>query len=296
MSSLNLWAVHISDNVLAESWCVGGFVGAAILAIVGAWRIRDEEISRVALLTAAFFVASQIHVPLGVFSSVHLLLNGLLGVVLGIRAGLAIPVGLFLQAALFQHGGYTTLGVNTCIMAVPALMAWQVFGLLRRVPWVRHPAFRACLVAASTFLWIIGLIFSVALLASNPWEAVSRLDVTWATNLTFHPLSLAAALGAALLAAWGEERLGNAPEFPLGLLTGELAVLATTFLNCLVLVFGGKEDWPSLVLLTLVPHLFIALIEGVVLGFTVGFLAKVKPELLGWEPLENSECPVHSVS
>jgi cobalt/nickel transport system permease protein len=286
----SLWAVHIADNVLTESWCVGGFIGAAILAGMGAWRIRDEEIPRVALLTAAFFVASQIHVPLGVFSTVHLLLNGLLGVVLGIRAGLAIPVGLFLQAVLFQHGGYTTLGVNTCVMAVPALLSWQLFGLLRRVPWVRHPAFRAGLVALSTLMWTIGLVFSLALLASNPWKAVSELDLTWAKSLTFHPLTLTAASGVAVLAAWGERRLGNAPEFPLGLLVGEFAVLATTFLNCFVLVAGGKEDWPSLVLITLVPHLFIAVIEGVVLGFTVGFLVKVKPEMLRWTLTKETDC------
>src|SRR5262249_10509395 len=112
---------------------------------------------------------------------------------------------------------------------------------------------------------------------------------------TFHPLTLTAAVGLALLAAWGERRLGNAPEFPLGLLIGELAVLATTFLNCFVLVFGGKEDWPSLVLVTLVPHLFIAVIEGVVLGSTVGFLVRVKPEMLGWVSPENTQCLVDSV-
>jgi cobalt/nickel transport system permease protein len=295
MTVLGLWAVHISDNVLTESWCVGGFVGAALLALLGAWRIRDEEIPRVALLTAAFFVASQIHVPLGVFSTVHLLLNGLLGVVLGMRAGLAIPVGLFLQVALFQHGGYTTLGINTCIMALPALLAWQLFALLRRVPWVRQPAFRAGLVALSALMWTIGLVFSLALLASNPWGSLSNLDLTWANYLTFHPLTLTAASGLALGAAWAERRLGNAPEFPLGLLVGELAVLATTFLNCFVLVAGGKEDWPSLVLLTLIPHLFIAVIEGVVLGFTVGFLVKVKPEMLGWTVAKETECLVDSI-
>jgi hypothetical protein len=35
------------------------------------------------------------------------------------------------------------------------------------------------------------------------------------------------------------------------------------------------------VVLSLVPHVIIAVIEGVVVGFTVGFLARVKPELLG---------------
>ena len=34
----------------------------------------------------------------------------------------------------------------------------------------------------------------------------------------------------------------------------------------------------------------IALIEGVVLGFTVGYLARVKPEMLGWLPREEAAC------
>src|SRR5262249_31919876 len=41
-------------------------------------------------------------------------------------------------------------------------------------------------------------------------------------------------------------------------------------------------DWELLALAFLVVHLPIAVMEGVVLGFTVGFLARVKPELIGW--------------
>src|SRR4051812_3100228 len=81
----SLLAVHIADNVLAWPWLGGGWVLAATLVFFGAWRMRDEEIPRVALLTAAFFVASSIHVRLGP-GSAHLLLGGLLGVVLGRRA------------------------------------------------------------------------------------------------------------------------------------------------------------------------------------------------------------------
>ena len=65
-------------------------------------------------MTAAFFVASLIHVSIGP-TSVHLLLNGLLGVIVGRRAPLAVLLGLTLQAVLFGHGGFTTIGVNTCV-------------------------------------------------------------------------------------------------------------------------------------------------------------------------------------
>jgi len=290
-----LWAVHFSDNVLKPTWAVAGFIGAALLVFLGAWRIRDEEIPHVALLTAAFFVASLIHVRVGTVTSIHLLFNGLIGVVLGLRAGLAIPVGLFLQAALLQHGGFSMLGINSCIMTIPALIAWQLFRLLQKIPWVRQRAFRAGLVMVSMLMWTLSLVYSLALLAGNYAGSLSTLQTAGANQLTFHPLVIAGCLGIAGAAAWLEPRLGNAPEFSLGLLIGELAVLTTTLLAVLFLVLVGHEDWPSVVLVMLVPHVIIAVIEGIVLGFTIGFLVRVKPELLGWKVPEKSECMVDSI-
>ena len=145
-----LLAVHISDGVLTWPWLAGGFVLAGLLAAVAMIRVRDEEIPRIALMTAAFFVASLIHVRVGP-TSVHLLLNGLVGVVLGRRAPLAILVGVGLQAVLLGHGGFTTVGVNTCVMAIPALLAGWLFAGLQRVSWLRHPWVRAGVVAAGAF-------------------------------------------------------------------------------------------------------------------------------------------------
>src|SRR5215470_1715186 len=150
----DLWAVHISDGVLAAPWWLGGFLVAGLLGLFGAWRIREEEIPQVALLTAAFFVASLIHVRVGP-TSVHLLLNGLVGVVLGRRAALAIPLGLFLQAALIGHGGYTTLGVNSCVMTLPALFAGGLYAVLVRLPGVRRRWFRTSLVAVAAFISLV---------------------------------------------------------------------------------------------------------------------------------------------
>ncbi len=290
---LSLWAVHISDGVLTWPWLVGGVVVAAILALGGAWRIRDEEIPQVAVLTAAFFVASLIHVKLPT-TSVHLLLNGLIGVILGRRAALAIPVGLFLQAALIGHGGFTTLGINSCDMVLPALLAWQLFNALQRVPWLRRPWFRAALVAASSLGMLLSLVYGLALLLSRNGTGVS-----WASRVTFHPATLAVALAVSLLLAWTERRLENAPEFPIGLLIGQVTVLATALLTSLVLVWGGQEpdSWQKLGELLFVAHIPVALIEGIVLGFTIGFLAQVKPEMLGWtREVETAKCPVDSLS
>jgi cobalt/nickel transport system permease protein len=142
-----LWAVHISDGVLQWPWLAGGFLLAALLAWLGSRRLDAEEIPRIAVLSSAFFVASSIHIRSPVpGTSIHLLLNGLLGVILGPRAALAIPVGVLLQAILLAHGGISTIGINACVMELPALLSWLVFGVVKRASWFRRPLGR----------WLVG--------------------------------------------------------------------------------------------------------------------------------------------
>jgi cobalt/nickel transport system permease protein len=287
-------AVHVSDGILTAPWWVGGFLVMGLLALFGAWRMRDEEIPRVAVLTAAFFVATLIHVPVPAGPRTHLLLNGLLGVVLGRRALVAIPVALFLQAALFGHGGLSALGVNACVMGLPALLAGLLFAGLRRLPGIRRPLPRGVLVGGSVAVFSLSLIYASLLLYANFGSRGQELDLALANRLTFHPATLAAVFVLSCLAAWGEAHLGHAPEFPLGLVVGEAAVAATILLHGLVLMWGGEADWHEMVLLTVIVHLPLAVIEGLILGFTVGFLVRVKPELLAdWKPLPDPVCPAN---
>ena len=113
--------MHISEGVLAAPVLLAGGAGTVLGLAIGLRRMNVREIPKVALLTAAFFVASLVHVPVGP-SSAHLVLNGILGILLGWTAFPAIFIGLFFQAVLFQFGGLTTLGVNTMNMAVPAVI------------------------------------------------------------------------------------------------------------------------------------------------------------------------------
>src|ERR1043166_9544204 len=216
-----LWAVHISHNVLAPSWEWGGFAIAAVLLTLAAWRLHQDEIPRIALLTAAFFVASSMHVPLP-GTSVHLILNGLVGVMLGWRAALALFVGLTLQAILIGHGGYFALGVNTCIMTVPALLAWGMFRLLHRVAWTTYPGIRAMFVIAATVAWLLGAVMAIVMLSEGVrWEYWTFEIVEEAMRVVVHPITLLAIAALAVLAAAIEHRMEHGPEFPLGLLIGE---------------------------------------------------------------------------
>ncbi len=289
------WAVHLSDGMLTEAWWAGGLVVAALLSLLGAWRLRDEDVPRVALMTSVFFVSSLLSIPVPGGPKTHLLLNGLLGVVLGRKALLAIPAGLTLQAVLFGHGGYTTLGINSVVMGLPAVLAWGMFSGLGRLPWARRPWFRGALVSASVFLFGLSLVYSVVLLVSHRPSELAEADLGWANRVTFSPVTLGAAAGLSVLAAWLEYRLEQAPEFPLGLIVGEAAVLATLALHTIVLIAGGRADWHSMALVALIIHLPLAVVEGVILGFTVGFLARVKPEMLGWKTPEVGPCAAETV-
>lgn len=118
--------MHISEGVLgAPVLAIGAACAAAGLA-VGLKKMDYQRLPQTALLASAFFVASLVHVPIGP-TKAHLVLNGLVGLLLGWGAFPALFVGLALQAVVFQYGGLTTLGVNTLNMALPALVCHWLF-------------------------------------------------------------------------------------------------------------------------------------------------------------------------
>ncbi len=118
--------MHISEGVLSPAVLGAGAALAAAGIAVGLRKLDYDRLMTVAILAATFFVGSLVHVPVGP-SSVHLILNGLLGVLLGWAAFPSIFVALMLQAILFQYGGITVLGVNTFNMAFPAVVCAYLF-------------------------------------------------------------------------------------------------------------------------------------------------------------------------
>ena len=123
--------MHIPDGVLPVTVIAAGYAAAVPVTWYSVRKINQKEnpregIPKASLLTAAFFVVSWIHIPVPP-ASVHLVLNGLMGALLGYFAFPAILIGLFFQAVMFQHGGLTTLGVNSMIMGLPALLSYHIF-------------------------------------------------------------------------------------------------------------------------------------------------------------------------
>ena len=135
-----LFAVHLSDFLMTAPWWIGGWIITGLMLVWACYKFPEKEIPRTALLTAAFYISSSIHLKLG-RTSAHLLLNGLVGTMLGRRMPIAIVIGLVLQAALMQHGGYYILGLNAVIITLPGMIVPKLFGFLLREPLQPNRAF-----------------------------------------------------------------------------------------------------------------------------------------------------------
>ncbi|MHC4887573.1 MAG: cobalt transporter CbiM [Planctomycetota bacterium] len=167
--------MHLPDDTLSLPICGATWLLTAGGVWVGLKRLRETDIPKTGVLASTFFIATLISVPVPP-GSVHLFLNGLMGMVLGWATFPAILLALLLQAIQFGHGGYTTLGANTLTMALPALMAYALFkrgGLGTGKTWVfvitMLTVACTCLMQAG-LLWASGREFSalaVAVLVGN---------------------------------------------------------------------------------------------------------------------------------
>lgn len=189
--------MHIPDGILPAQLCIGGYAIAGLTAWYSLRQIqRDpdptQHIPRASLLTAAFFVASSIHIPIPP-ASVHFVLNGLLGTVLGYYAFPAILIGLLFQAVILGHGGMTTLGVDAVMMGLPALLAHQVFQLRRWAPsgwsdrWVLGTA---AFMAGATGVGLSAVIFLLLVITNIPAEFNVQMEqaAVYALSLAHIPL------------------------------------------------------------------------------------------------------------
>lgn len=195
--------MHISEGVLnAKILLTGGAVAIGALTY-SLSKMENRRIPKVAVMSAAFFVASLVHVPVGP-ANFHLVLIGIVGILLGWSSFPAITIALFLQAVLFGFGGLTTLGVNICIMGIPAVITYAVF-----------------------------------------------YKFNWKNHVT---------------------------SSILGFGCGALAVFIAATLLMFVLTTTG-ESFVMIAKVVFWAHLPLAVIEGIITMFVVGFLRKVRPEI-----------------
>ena len=164
--------MHIADGILSAPVIAAGFGGTAVIAAVTMRKMNLEEIPKISVMAAVFFVVNLIHIPIGP-TSIHFIMNGLVGVILGPRAFAAIMLGVVLQAFLFGFGGVTVIGVNCVMLGGGALISYFIWQLRHRFPAGDRiePVFGA--VAGAVGVALSGVILALALFTSG--------DEFWAT-------------------------------------------------------------------------------------------------------------------
>jgi len=173
--------MHIADGILATPVLMAGMAMTLAGTMLGLKKLDDDKIPFAAVLSACFFVASLIHVPLGP-SSVHLIFNGLIGLLLGWLAFPVMLIALILQAMFFGFGGIVVLGVNCLNIALPAVMVGALLRPMRH----RIPIQLLGFVAGCGAVLLTGIMVSLSLYLSGEAFSTTAKVVFWG-NL---PLSL----------------------------------------------------------------------------------------------------------
>jgi cobalt/nickel transport system permease protein len=113
--------MHIADGILSNPVMITTNAVAFIGVAYGVRRMDTEDVPKTALLSAAFLTAGLIHFPTPT-GSVHLILPGMMGLMLGWSIFPATFCALLLQTLLFAHGGKTAIGANILMASLPGLI------------------------------------------------------------------------------------------------------------------------------------------------------------------------------
>ncbi len=142
--------MHISEGILDPAVLGTGFAVTAVVAAVTMRKMDVEEVPKVSVVTAVFFIASLLRIPSLVPGvSIHLMLIGLAGVVLGKRGFAAVMLGIVLQAIIFGHGGVTVIGINSMMLGGGALIAFAVWQLRHHFSFSRREMIFGAIAGAS---------------------------------------------------------------------------------------------------------------------------------------------------
>ncbi len=137
-------AMHIMEGYLPPAYCVAWgavclpFLAVGIITMRRLVRQQRKTMLLLAMAGAFVFVISSLKIPSVTGSCSHMTGTGLGAILFGVPVTTILGVIVLLfQALLLAHGGLTTLGANTCSMAIAGpLLTWGLYqiGKKLRVP------------------------------------------------------------------------------------------------------------------------------------------------------------------
>jgi cobalt/nickel transport system permease protein len=268
--------VHISDGILSLPVLAAGWAITVALIGVALWWSKkkgnlEEEIPKLSVMTAAFFVASLVHIPVGP-TSAHLILNGLVGVILGIFAFPAIFVGITLQALLFQHGGIITIGVNTANMGIAALIAFGIFRggsklgflserieLKKRIKVIRIGILGALILGLAVVLGVF-LISAIRIITGKEFFDIATIVAVILTVISF--------IAALLRASEARNRIFCA------IFAGLVVVTVIFSIFCYFEVVAKNIDFFWIAITLAYANIPVTLVVAAVIGFDIAYLVR----------------------
>ena len=197
--------MHISEGVLSGSMLITGWAGTCAGLAVGLKKTDMNKITRTALLSSGFFLASLVNIKVGP-SSTHLSFLAPMGLILGWGVFPAMFVALLLQALLFHFGGLLVLGANNFIMGVSSLSVYLLFGKLIRNSDSKILVMALAFISGALSIILAAFLAGVFLtLSDSNFLTAAKLVV-----IAHLPLALIEGLVTAFMIGWLKK---SAPEF-----------------------------------------------------------------------------------
>ncbi|MBQ9594355.1 MAG: cobalt transporter CbiM [Synergistaceae bacterium] len=197
--------MHISEGVLSGSILITGWAGTCAGLAVGLKKTDMNKITRTALLSSGFFLASLVNIKVGP-SSTHLSFLAPMGLILGWGVFPAMFVALLLQALLFHFGGLLVLGANNFIMGVSSLSVYLLFGKLIRNSDSKILVMALAFISGALSIILAAFLAGVFLtLSDSNFLTAAKLVV-----IAHLPLALIEGLVTAFMIGWLKK---SAPEF-----------------------------------------------------------------------------------
>ncbi|MCL1971194.1 MAG: energy-coupling factor ABC transporter permease [Candidatus Bathyarchaeota archaeon] len=113
--------MHLPDGFIPLSFAIPAFIITIVFWIISFKKIKlsEKQVPMMGLLTALFFAAMFINIPIIGGTTAHILGGAAIGLILGPFAGLiSMSIILVLQALLFGDGGLIALGANVLNMGI----------------------------------------------------------------------------------------------------------------------------------------------------------------------------------
>lgn len=259
--------IHIPDGVLplwliAAGWAIS-FLGVALSAYLLRNR-SDRSVPLLGVMAAMMLVGMSTEiVPI----AYHINLSVLAGIILG--PAFAFPTALIVDLilALFGHGGITVVGLNTLVISSEMILGWLAYrallSLFLRIARKSAPAFASGIaVGLSLFISTLLLIGIVWVANLNPAEARDTGSLNPSTLAFGNPFD-SGLISNTIVSPEPRTEAGQAVE---GAATQQAPDI-TVFARAVLLL--GLIGW---------------ILEGVITGVIVGFIAQIRPDLVRLRP------------